>query len=174
MGKLLPFKGVSPRIHPEATIFDGAVIIGDVEIGAKSSVWFNCVVRGDVNWIKIGERTNIQDLSMLHVTWKTSPLSIGDDVTVGHSVTLHACSIEDRVLVGMGSTILDRAVIGHDSMIAAGSLVTPGTIIPPRSMVMGSPARVKRELTGDEIRSLKEYYANAYLQFVEEYKEGAT
>jgi carbonic anhydrase/acetyltransferase-like protein (isoleucine patch superfamily) len=149
-----------PEIHPSVYVAPSADIIGKVKIGAESSVWFQVVVRGDVNTIEIGERTNIQDQSCLHVTRGIAPLIVGDDVTVGHRVTLHGCTIKNRVLVGMGATIMDHAVIEEDSMVGAGSLVTIGKKFPPRSLIMGAPAKVVRELTEDELAFLKKSAKN--------------
>jgi carbonic anhydrase/acetyltransferase-like protein (isoleucine patch superfamily) len=150
------YKGVKPEIAETAFIEASANIIGDVQIGEHSSVWFNCVLRGDVFHIRIGDYTNIQDGTIIHVTSGEFPTIIGNHVTVGHGVILHGCQVQDRSLVGIGSIILDEAVIGEESLIAAGSLVTPGTIIPPRSMVMGSPAKVRRALTDDEVLRINE------------------
>ncbi len=144
------FKGILPKISPTAFIAPSSDIIGDVEIGEESSIWYSSVVRGDVHYIRIGVRTNIQDLSMLHVTRQTHPLIIGNEITIGHHVTLHGCTIHDRVLVGMGAVILDGAVISEGSMIGAGSIVTEGTRIPSGVLAFGAPARVKRPLTEKE------------------------
>ncbi len=129
-------------------------------IGAESSVWFGSVIRGDVHFIRIGSRTNIQDLSMLHVTRKTHPLIIGNEVTVGHHVTLHGCTVKDRVLVGMGAVILDGAIIGENSIVGAGALVTQGMETPPGSLVFGNPAKVRRLLSAEEIAFLPESAQN--------------
>ena len=128
-----PYRGVTPTIAADAFIEDTAVIVGDVVIESESSVWFHSVVRGDVNYIRIGRRTNIQDLSLLHVTHDTYPLIIGDDVTVGHHVVLHGCTIHNRVLIGMGAVLMDGVVVGDDCLIGAGALVTEHTKIPPGS-----------------------------------------
>lgn len=149
-------------------VMESAHVIGDVEIGEESSVWFNAVVRGDVNYIRIGKRTNIQDGCVLHVARRTLPLVIGDEVTVGHNATLHACTVGTRVLIGMGATVMDGAEIGDNSIVAAGSLVTPNTKIPEGSMVMGSPAKVKRELTEEEKRSVRDSAAH-YVGDIETY-----
>ncbi len=146
-----PFLEIAPEISENVFIADSADVIGDVRIGKESSVWFQTVIRGDVHSIRIGNRTNIQDLSMLHVTRKTHPLTIGNEVTVGHHVTLHGCTIKDRVLVGMGAVILDGAIVGENSIIGAGSLVTQGMEIPPGSLAYGNPARVKRPLKPEEL-----------------------
>ncbi len=172
---LLPYKGTTPKLETNAWIAPGATVIGDVTMGAESAVWFGCVIRGDVHRIEIGARTNIQDLSMVHVThYKNpdksdgNPTIIGDDVTVGHRVMLHGCTIEDACLIGMSATILDGAVIGKESIVGAGSLVTKNKIFPPRSLIMGSPAKVVRELTDTEVAEL---YASAerYVRFKNEY-----
>ncbi|HIE65799.1 MAG: gamma carbonic anhydrase family protein [Nitrospira sp.] len=145
-----PFMDKNPQFPTSVFIENSAHVIGDVEIGAYSSIWFGAVVRGDVHYIRIGERTSIQDLSVLHVTRLTHPLLVGNEVTVGHQVTLHGCTVEDRVLIGMGAILLDGAVIGEGSIIGAGSVVTEGMKIPPGSLAFGAPARVKRELTPEE------------------------
>lgn len=150
-----PFRGTAPKIHETVFVAENAVIIGDVEIGENSSIWYGSVVRGDVNWIRIGARTNIQDCSIIHVTTAIFPTVLEDEITVGHRVTLHGCHVESNCLIGIGSILLDGARIGKHSLVAAGSLVTPNTNIPPRSLVMGSPARVKRELTDKEIHNLE-------------------
>lgn len=151
---ILPYRGKWPDIHETAFVAPSSDLIGDVKIGAESSVWFQCVIRGDVNWIRIGERTNIQDHSMLHVTRVKSPLTIGDEVTVGHRVTLHGCRIGNRVLIGMGAIILDDAEIGDECIIGAGALVTKKMKIPPRSLVLGAPGKVVRALTDEELAYL--------------------
>jgi carbonic anhydrase/acetyltransferase-like protein (isoleucine patch superfamily) len=151
---ILPYAGSSPVIDPSAWIAPGVVIVGDVRIGPESSVWFGCVVRGDVHWIRIGSRTNVQDGSVVHVTRGLAPVTIGDDVTIAHSATVHGCAIGDRVLVGMGATILDPARVGSDSIVGAGCLVPPGFEVPPGTLVTGVPARVRRELTDGERREI--------------------
>jgi gamma-carbonic anhydrase len=150
------YKGVLPEIAGTAFIEASANIIGDVRIGEHSSVWFNCVLRGDVFHIRIGDYTNIQDGTIIHVTGGEFATVIGNRVTVGHGVILHGCQVQDRSLIGIGSIILDEAVVGEGSLIAAGSLVTPGTIIPPRSLVMGAPAKVRRPLTDEEAERINE------------------
>ncbi len=171
----MKFKEWSPKLGKNAWIAEGASVIGNVEMGEDSAIWFGVVVRGDVHRIKIGARSNIQDLSMLHVThYKKADMSdgnptiIGDDVTVGHRVMLHGCTIEDACLIGMSATILDGAVIGKESIVGASSLVTKNKKFPPRSLIMGSPAKFIRELTQDEVDEL---YASAsrYVKFKNEY-----
>ena len=165
-----PFKENNPKIDDSALVMESAQIIGDVVIGEESSVWFNAVIRGDVNHIKIGNHTNIQDGCVLHVARKTHPLIVGDEVTIGHNVTLRACTIGSRCLIGMGAVVMDGAEIGENSIVGAGALVTPGTKIPPGSLVLGSPAKVKRELTEDEKRGIRESAAN-YVGDMENYIE---
>ena len=166
-----PYHGVTPTIADTAFIEDTAVIVGDVVIGSESSVWFHSVVRGDVNFIRIGQRTNVQDLSLLHVTHDTYPLIIGDDVTIGHHAVLHGCTIQNRVLVGMGAVLMDGVVVGDDCLIGAGALVTEHTKIPPGSLVIGAPARVKRPLREAELAWLKTSARN-YVQYARDYMTG--
>ena len=154
------FQNLHPKIHETAFIAENAVIIGDVEIGAESSVWYNCVLRGDVNYIRVGERTNIQDGSIIHVSGKTHPTVLEDEVTLGHRVTLHGCYVERGSLIGIGAIVLDGARIGANSLVGAGSLVTPNTQIPPRSLVLGSPGKVKRELSDEEVLDLEKFWRN--------------
>src|SRR5688500_10870880 len=154
---LRQYKGMSPRIDPGAYIDQSAQIIGDVEIGAEASVWMNAVVRGDVHWIRIGARSNIQDNTVVHVMNGTHPTTIGGDVTIGHAAVVHGCTIGDRVLIGMGAILLNGVTIGGDSIVAAGTLVTEETTIPPRSLVMGSPGKVKRQLSDAEVASILQY-----------------
>lgn len=167
-GMLKDYKGQWPKIAPSAFIEDSAQIVGDVEIGEDSSVWFNAVVRGDVNYIRIGDRTNIQDGSIVHVTHKTFPTLLEDDITVGHSVTLHGCVIRSRVLIGMGAIILDGAEVGSDCIIGAGALVTEGKKIPSGWLAIGSPAKPVRELTEKERKGLLES-ANNYVGYKNDY-----
>ena len=166
-----PHRGRLPVLDPSAYVDQSAQVIGDVHIGAQSSVWMNVVIRGDVNSIRIGQRTNVQDGTVVHVMHDTHPTVIGDDVTVGHAAIVHGCTIGNRVLIGMGATLLNGATIGDDSIVGARSLVTEGTVIPPRSLVMGSPARVKRQLTDDEVASIVEYAAN-YVRYKKDYESG--
>lgn len=154
------FQNLSPKIHESAFVADDVIIIGAVEIGAESSVWFGSILRGDVNHIRIGARTNVQDGSIIHVSRKTHPTILEDEVTLGHRVTLHGCHIEIGCLIGIGAIILDGVRVGRNSLVAAGSLITPNTKIPPRSLVMGSPAKVKRELGDDEVKDLEKFWRN--------------
>jgi carbonic anhydrase/acetyltransferase-like protein (isoleucine patch superfamily) len=164
-----PFKGKHPQIHPTAYVAESAEVIGDVVIGEESSVWFKAVVRGDVFHIRIGDRTNIQDGTVIHVSNGTHATVLEDEVTVGHNVTLHGCHVERGCLVGMGSIVMDDARIGAESIVAAGALVSPGTIVPPRSLVIGVPARVKRQLTDEEVNGLAQFWKN-YVGYTKEYK----
>jgi carbonic anhydrase/acetyltransferase-like protein (isoleucine patch superfamily) len=154
------FAGKHPKIHDTAFVTDDAIVIGDVEIGEEASVWFGSVIRGDVNHIRIGARTNIQDACVIHVSSNDHPTILEDEITVGHRVTLHGCYVETGCLIGIGSILLDGCRIGRNSLVAAGSLVTPGTVIPPESLVMGAPAKVKRQLTPDELENLSRSWRN--------------
>lgn len=164
------FKDKVPTIHETAFITDDAIVIGDVEIGEDASVWYGSIVRGDVNYIRIGARTNIQDACVIHVSSKTHSTILEDEITVGHSVTLHGCYIERGCLIGIGAILMDGVRVGTNSLVGAGSLLTPGTQIPPRSLVLGSPARVKRELTDDELAYLDNSWRN-YVELKEYYQE---
>ena len=163
-----PFGETEPSIHPSAFVAESAAIIGDVEIGEDASIWFGSVVRGDVNYIRIGARTNIQDMTMIHVSSKTHSTILEEEITVGHRVTLHGCYVERQCLIGIGSILLDGVSIGAQSLVAAGSLLTPNTQIPPRSLVMGAPAKVKRELTDDELAYLDRSWRN-YVELKSKY-----
>ncbi len=163
------YQGITPKLVDRVFHVDSAEIIGDVEIGADSSIWFHVVIRGDVNFIRIGERTNIQDGTVIHVTHKINPTVIGNDVTIGHNVTLHGCKIGDRCLIGMGAVVMDKAVVEDDAMVAAGALVTPGTNVPSGTLYTGSPARYKRHLSDREVADLKQSALN-YLHYTENYQ----
>jgi carbonic anhydrase/acetyltransferase-like protein (isoleucine patch superfamily) len=165
-----PYQGRRPVIAATAYIDAAAVIIGDVVIGEDSSVWPCSVIRGDVHHIRIGARTNVQDLCMLHVMKDEWPLTIGDEVTVGHAVTLHGCTIESLCLIGMGAIVLNGARIGTGSIIAAGTLISERTVIPPGSLVMGSPGKVKRALLETEQESIRDY-AERYVGYKNNYRE---
>lgn len=162
------FHGIKPTVPQSCFIEDTAVVIGDVVLGEDCSVWFNAVIRGDVNYIRIGDRTNVQDLCMLHVTHDTHPLIIGNEVTIGHNVVLHGCTVKDRVLVGMGAIIMDGVVIEEDSVVGAGALLVEGTVVPPKSVILGSPARVRRSVTTKELAWIKES-ADNYVQYARQY-----
>ena len=153
-----------PRVHPTAYIDDSAQVIGDVEIGEESSVWMVVVIRGDVHRIRIGRRSNVQDGTVIHVMRDTHATTVGDEVTIGHAAVIHGCTIEDQCLIGMGAILLNGAHVGRDSIVAAGTLVVEGMEIPARSLVMGSPARVKRSLTDAEVAEIR-MYADRYVQY---------
>ncbi len=155
-----PYKGVDPQVHKTAYIAPDAVVIGDVTIGEESSVWFGSVIRGDVNYVRIGARTNIQDGTIIHVSSKTHSTTLEDEITIGHRVVLHGCHVESGCLIGIGAILLDGVRVGRNSLVAAGSLLTPGTQILPNSLVMGSPAKVKRELSSDELAYLERSWRN--------------
>ncbi len=165
------FQGVLPRVAGTAFIADSAEVTGDVVIGDESSVWFHSVVRGDIHYIRLGSRTNIQDLCVVHVRKRDHPVMMGDDITVGHGAIIHGCTIGDRVLIGMGAIILDGVVIGEDSIIGAGSLVTPGTSVPPASLVLGSPAEIRRQVTEEE-RGWIRRSARNYVEYARQYRTG--
>lgn len=164
------FKEIHPTIHETAFITDDAIVIGDVEIGEDASLWYGSIVRGDVNLIRIGARTNIQDGTIIHVSSKTHSTILEEEITVGHRVTLHGCYIERGCLIGIGAILMDGVRVGANSLVGAGSLLTPGTQIPPRSLVLGSPARVKRELTDDELAYLDKSWRN-YVELKKHYQE---
>ena len=163
-----PYKSMRPRLGARAWVDASAQVIGDVELGDDASVWMNTVVRGDVNGIRIGARTNVQDNCVLHVTAR-HPTTLAEDVTVGHSVTLHGCTIERLCLVGIGAIVLNGAVVGEESIVAAGALVPENMEIPPRSVVMGAPAAVRRPVTEEERAGLR-LYARNYVGYKEDYR----
>ena len=162
--KLFPYLDTFPKLDDSVFLASGAKIIGDVEIGEKTSVWYNTVIRGDVHYIKIGSMTNIQDNSMLHVTNGKFPLNIGNKVTIGHSVTLHGCTLNDLCLIGMGAIILDGAVVESKSMVAAGTVVKPGFRVPAGKLVGGVPGKIIRDLTEKEMDDF-EASANRYVEY---------
>jgi carbonic anhydrase/acetyltransferase-like protein (isoleucine patch superfamily) len=168
-----PYKGIRPTLGARAFVDPSAQVIGAVELGEDASVWMNSVIRGDVNRIRLGARTNVQDNCVLHVTAQ-HPTVLADDVTVGHSVTLHGCTIEKLCLVGIGAIVLNGAVVGEESIVAAGALVPEGMQVPPRSVVMGAPAKVRREVSEDERAPLRRYAEN-YVRYKDDYRsaEGA-
>jgi gamma-carbonic anhydrase len=153
--KLFPYQDLFPDLHESVFLASGVKIIGNVKIGENSSVWYNSVIRGDVHYIKIGKMTNIQDCSMLHVTNGRYPLNIGNKVTIGHSVKLHGCTLQDLCLIGIGSIVLDGAVVESNSMVAAGAVVKPNFVVPSGKLVAGVPARVVRDLTKEEINDFE-------------------
>ena len=158
------FRSIHPRIDSSAFVDQSAQVIGDVHVGVESSVWMNVVIRGDVNYIRIGARTNVQDGSVVHVMRNTHPTVIGDEVTIGHGALIHGCTIEDRCLIGMGAILLNGCRIGTGTIVAAGTLVPEGMVVPPGSLVMGAPAKVRRALTADEDASIKRY-ADNYVRY---------
>jgi gamma-carbonic anhydrase len=162
------FDGKKPRIGDRVFIAENAALIGDVEIGNDCSIWFGTTVRGDVNLIRIGSRTNIQDNCTLHVTHKQWPTVVAEEVTVGHGAIVHGCTIHRGALIGMGSRVLDGAVVGESALVGAGALVPEGMHVPPRTLVVGVPARVKRPLTDDELERLEQSWKN-YVAYKEKY-----
>lgn len=166
---LYKYKDLIPKLGTSVFHTDDSVIIGNCELGDNVNIWFNSVLRGDVNKIKIGKNTNIQDLSMLHVT-EENDLIIGEDTSVGHSVTLHGCHVGNRCLIGMGATVLDKAIIDDESIVAAGSLVPPGKSFPKRSMIMGNPAKFVRELTEEEVKFISHHH-ESYLGYSKEFMQ---
>jgi gamma-carbonic anhydrase len=175
------FQGMQPQIDESAFIAETAVVIGDVTVGPQSSIWYNVVARGDVNFIRIGSRSNIQDLSMLHVTHKKdaadpgAPLVIGDDVTIGHSVTLHGCTVANGAFIGMQAIVMDKVVVGEGALVGARALVVEGTVIPPHTLWVGAPAKYKRDLTPDEIAWLgksADNYVRYSRQYIDDLSQG--
>jgi len=168
---LRPYRGIAPRVHPTAFIDESAQIIGDVEIGEESSVWMCAVVRGDVNVIRLGRRTNVQDGAVVHAMTGTHPTTIGDNVTIGHAAVIHGCTIESQCLIGMGAILLNGSHVGAGSIVAAGTLLTENMKVPPKSLVMGSPGKVKRLLTQAEVAGIQQY-ADRYVAYRLEYMDG--
>jgi carbonic anhydrase/acetyltransferase-like protein (isoleucine patch superfamily) len=166
---LRPYRGLMPRVHPTAFIDDSAQVIGDVEIGEESGVWMCAVIRGDVNAIRVGRRSNVQDGTVIHAMTGTHETHVGDDVTIGHAAVIHGCTIEDRCLIGIGAILLNGSRIGSGSIVAAGTLITENMRVPPRSLVMGSPGKVKRLLTQKEVDGIQ-LYADRYVAYRTEYK----
>jgi carbonic anhydrase/acetyltransferase-like protein (isoleucine patch superfamily) len=162
------YKGTVPKIPASCYVDQSAQIIGDVELGENSSIWMNAVVRGDVNQIRIGQNSNIQDCSVLHGMKNQWPVLVGDWVTVGHSVTLHGCVVRDRCLIGMGATIMNGAIIGEGSIVAAGSLIPEQSVVEPGSLVMGTPGRVVRKLRKEQQEMIL-VYARNYLEYKDQY-----
>jgi carbonic anhydrase/acetyltransferase-like protein (isoleucine patch superfamily) len=169
---LRPYRGTSPRVHTTAFVDVSAQVVGDVEIGEESSVWMCAVIRGDVHWIKVGKRTSIQDGTIVHAMTGTHPTSIGDNVTIGHAAVIHGCTVEDRCLIGMGAILLNGSHIGAGSIVAAGALLVEGQKVPPRSLVMGSPGKVKRLLTQAEVADIQTY-ADRYVGYRLDYMGGS-
>jgi carbonic anhydrase/acetyltransferase-like protein (isoleucine patch superfamily) len=163
------YRGNVPTVHPTAYIDQSAQIVGNVDIGEDSSVWMNAVVRGDVHWITIGRRTNVQDGCVVHVMRGTHPTAIGDNVTIAHGALLHGCTIEDDCLVGIGAIVLNGARVGRESIVAAGALIVENAVIPPRSLVMGRPGAVRRPVTDTEVAAIRQY-AERYVGCKKEYE----
>lgn len=168
-GSIITYKGITPRIHPSVFICEGVKIIGDVEIGEDCSIWYNSVIRGDVNYIKIEKLTNIQDLCMLHVTNNSHPLIIGKNVTIGHGVTVHGATLHDNCLIGSGSVVLDGCLINSYSFVAAGSVVKENFVVPEGALVAGVPAVIVRDLNAKELERIIESSKN-YLKYVADYR----
>jgi carbonic anhydrase/acetyltransferase-like protein (isoleucine patch superfamily) len=166
---LRPYRGILPQVHPSAFVDQSAQVIGDVHIGEESSVWMSAVVRGDVHAIRIGRRSNVQDGTVIHVMNETHATTVGDNVTIGHGAIIHGCTIEDRCLIGMGAILLNGAHVGTGSIIAAGTLLVEGMQVPPRSLVMGSPGKVRRSLTDAEVASIQAY-ADRYVAYRLDYQ----
>ena len=164
------FRTILPTIAPDAFIAEGAVVIGDVHIGSESNVWYGCVIRGDVNSIRIGDRTNIQDGTVIHVTRKTGPTLIGSNVTIGHSVLLHACTLEDECFIGMHATVMDGAVVESGAWVAAGALVTPGKRVPKGQVWAGNPAKFMRDMKQEETAFIP-VSSNNYVELAREYRD---
>ena len=167
---LRAYRGVTPAVDSTAFLDESAQIIGDVTIGAESSVWMNVVVRGDVHRITIGRRSNLQDGTIVHGMRGTHPTAIGDEVTIGHGAIVHGCTIRDRVLIGMGAILLNGVDVGEDSIVAAGTMLAEETSIPPRSLVMGSPGQVRRALSDAEVASIRDY-ADRYVGYRLDYMQ---
>ncbi len=165
---LKPFQGKIPKIDPTAWVAENAVVIGDVEIGARSSVWYNVVIRGDTNYVRIGEDTNIQDGTILHVETVGGPCLIGNRVTIGHRAVVHGCTVEDDALIGISATVLSYSKIGKESVVAAGTLIKEGQIVPPRTLMVGVPAK-ERGAVSDEMRTRMKLGGEHYVELSREY-----
>lgn len=166
---ILPYNGITPTIHETAWIAPGAVVIGDVVIGAHTNVWFGCVIRGDVNTIRIGSRTNIQDGTVVHVTRQTGPTVIGSNITIGHRALMHACTVEDDSFIGMGAVLLDGSVVESNAYLAAGALLTPNKRVPAGQMWAGNPAKYFRDVSAEE-QAFIAISAENYVQLSRQYK----
>jgi gamma-carbonic anhydrase len=168
---VLPFGGKKPRVGEGCYIAENASVIGDVEIGNDCSIWFGTVLRGDVNQIHVGSRTNIQDNCVLHVTHERWPTVVAEEVTIGHGAIVHGCTVKRGALIGMGARVLDGAVVGECALVGAGALVSEGMRVPPRTLAVGVPARVRRDLTDDEIARLEQSWRH-YVQIKDRYLKG--
>ena len=171
MPLILPVRGFSPEIGQGCFLAENATIVGDVVIGDECSIWFNTVLRGDVNSIRIGNRVNIQDGSVLHTLYQKSTIEIGDDVSIGHNVTLHGCKIKDYALIGMGAVVMDDAVVGEGSIVAAGSVVLSKTVIPPGELWGGAPAKFIKPVDPEQSKTLNQRIAHNYLMYSRWYTE---
>ena len=170
MALIKNLKGMTPKIAEDVFLAETATVIGDVEIGSGSSVWYGAVLRGDVHSIRVGERTNIQDLAMVHCTFEWSPTEIGDDVTVGHGAVVHGCKVNDRCLIGMNAVVLDKAVVGPETVVAAGAVVLEGAVLESGWLYGGIPAKKLKPLTPEQIALLKKS-AQAYQMYSKWYSE---
>lgn len=170
-GIIITLDGVTPKVHPTAFIAPTAVLIGDVEVGPETNIWFGCVLRGDVNHIRVGARTNIQDGTIVHVDVRTYPCIIGDDVTIGHAAIVHACTLKNRAFVAIGSTVLDGAVVEEGGMLGTGGLLAGGKVIGPNELWLGAPARFKRVLS-EEDRTNFGFIAPHYARLGQRYRAG--
>lgn len=166
---ILPYRSILPVLDPSVFVAPGASVIGDVVVGSDSAIWFGCTVRGDVNIVRIGARTNIQDNSVVHVSSTLQGAFIGDDVTVGHMALLHACTIGNKVLIGMQACVMDGAIVEDEAMVAAGALVTPGKTVPSRQLWGGRPARFMRDLGEEDVAGIRASAAH-YVALMREYK----
>lgn len=162
MPVILPVRGVHPTIPDDAFIAPNATIVGDVVMGSSCSIWFNAVVRGDVNAIRMGDKVNIQDNAVIHCTYEKHATTIGNNVSIGHSAIVHGCTVEDNVLIGMGAIVMDRAVVGSNSIVAAGAVVLEGTVIPPGSIYAGVPAKKVKDISPEKVSGEIERIANNY------------
>ncbi len=165
---ILPFKNIKPALGKDVFVAPGAAVIGDVEIGDNTNIWFQVAIRGDVNTVRIGKNTNIQDGTICHVTKGSGPLTIGDDVTIGHSAVIHACTLEDGSFVGMGAVVMDGAVVQSGAMVAAGAVVTPGKVVKKGQIWAGTPAKYFRDMTEDETSYIP-WSAKHYVELAKEY-----
>jgi len=172
MALIRTLNGITPALGEGCFLAETAVVIGDVVMGDRCSVWYNAVVRGDVNSIRIGHRVNVQDGAVLHCTYQRTTLTIGNDVSIGHNAIVHGCTVHDKVLIGMGAIVMDRAVIGEGSVIAAGAVVLEGTVVPPGSLMAGVPARRIREVGADLSVNEIERIARNYLLYADWFKQG--
>ena len=169
MALIKSFRGKKPKFGDNCWFAENATIVGDVTMGKNCTVWFNTVVRGDVHSIAIGDNTNIQDGAVIHGTYQKAKTVIGSGISIGHNAVIHGCTLEDDVLIGMGAIVMDGVVVGEESIVGAGSLLTPGTEVPPRSLVHGRPARVVRKVTDDEVENFIMFGVRSYLEYKESY-----